>query len=369
MPGRILRITLWLASVLAVVGYIVLAARGLPSPHPRDPLEIAILEHATRLAHGQAMYCDPARTPAPELMPGFPFVVSGLVRMFEADPWEPRFVDLLATLFAAVLVMVIVRRETRSATLGVASCGLLLLGEALAQGGSAGSHPESLMLFLALAGCMLIRYGSGIREALEASLVLAAGCFTHAAGLWFAFAALFHLAVHDRRRLVAFAAGLAVFVGGGQVALSIGLGPWFDYQAWDVPLRALRFEPVGLVHFLGTQILGTLGVLALGAVLTFALPTPPWRGAVGIWTWMALAALGAGIAATQSASGAADALRPVAVMLALAGPVSIQRVTQHLAAWPGSTRLGGRGLVLTALALQFLALAAHMTPAILGSAG
>jgi hypothetical protein len=369
VAGRILRIALWLVSALTVAGYVVLAASGLGNPRPSDPLEIAILEHATRLAQGQPLYLDSSAAPTTELMPGFPFVVSGLIRMFEPGLWEARLLDLLVTLLAAGLVMVIVRVETRSATLGVASCGLLLLGEALAKGGPASGHPESLMLFLVLAGCALLRYGPGIPWALAASLVLAAGCFTHPAGLWFAFAALFHLAVHDKRRLVAYAAGLVAFVGGGQVALSIGLGPWFDFYAWNVPLQALRFEPAGLVHYLGTQILGTLGVLTLGAVLSFALPVAPWRGAVGIWTWMLLAALGAGIAATQSETDAANALRVVAVMLAVAGPVSIQRVTQHLATWPGSTRLGGQSLVLTAVVLQFLTLAAHMTPAMLRVAG
>lgn len=369
MSERILRISLWLASAVTVAGYVLLASVGLSRTHPKDPLEVAILEHATRLAAGQPMFVDPGDVPASELMPGFPFAVSGLIRMFGAGLWEARFVDLLATLLAAAAVMWIVRAETKSATLGTASGAFLLLGEAFAAGGPASGHPESLMLLLALVGCAVLRYGSGIPAALAASLALAAACFTHAAGLWFAFAALLHLAVHDRRRLVAYASGLVVFAGGGQVALSIGLGPWFDFHAWDVPFRAMRFEPVGLVHYLGTQVLGTLGVLTFAAVLSFALPTPPWRGAVGIWTWMAFAALGAGIAATQSSIGASSALRPVAVMLALAGPVSIQRVTQHLAAWPSSTRLGGREVVLTALALQFLTLVAHMTPTFFGMSG
>jgi hypothetical protein len=38
--------------------------------------------------------------------------------------------------------------------------------------------------------------------------------------------------------------------------------------------------------------------------------------------------------------------------------VALQRVTRHLSAWPGSDRWAGEGLVLAALALQFLQLLA-----------
>jgi hypothetical protein len=140
----------------------------------------------------------------------------------------------------------------------------------------------------------------------------------------------------------------------------MALGPWFNFHTWDAPLSALRLQPVALLDFLGLQLLGALGVLSFATVLSFALPVPPWRTEAGIWTWLSFAALGAGIGATQSLTGAAGALRPAAVVLAIVGPIAIQRVTQHLSTWPGSSRLGGRGLVLTALALQLLMLLAHL---------
>jgi hypothetical protein len=363
---RIVRISLWVISILVVAGYLYAAIPGLFRAVPADPLDASALEHAARFASGQPPFREPGRGLDAALMPAFPFVLSGLVRMFDPQAWEPRFVVLLATLMAAALAAMVVRAETRSATLGMASGGLVILGQLLAGRGATLSGPESLGLLLALAGCAALRYVPNILGALLASLAFAAACLTHPAGLWFAMAAIFHLATFDRRRLVAYALGLLVLTGGGYVALSLTLGPWFNYHAWDVPLRAVRFAPVALMQYLGTQLLGTLGVLLLSAVLAFAMPIRPWRGAVGLWTWMAFAALGAGIVASQSAIGAADALRPVVVALAIVGPISIQRVTTHLAAWPGSSRLGGQGVVLTALALQFLMLLSHVTRAVLG---
>jgi hypothetical protein len=363
---RIIRLTLWTLSALVVAGYLYATIPALGRATPANPIEAAVLEQAARFATGQPAFHDADGAPDVALMPGFPFVVSGLVRMFDAEPWVPRFVTLLALLMAAALAAVVVRLETNSWTLGVASAGFLLLGQQIIGRGAGISGPEALGLLLVLAGCVALRFMPGIPGAVLASLPFAAACLTHPAGLWFAIAALLHLATHDRRSLVAYALGLVVFAGGGYVGLSYELGPWFNYHAWDVPLKTVRFAPIALVRYLGTQLLGMLGVLSLAAVLAFAMPVRPWRGAVGLWTWIAFAALGAGMAATQSTLGAPDALRPVVVALAIAGPISIQRVTHHLSAWPGSSRLGGQGVVLTALALQFLMLLSHLTGAVLG---
>lgn len=223
------------------------------------------------------------------------------------------------------------------------------------------------MLLLVLGGCLALRYWSGIAGAMLASSLMAAACFTHWAGLWFAFAALLHLGALDRGRCAAYAFGLTVLVGGGQVALTLHLGPWFNFQAWEAPLRAIRFEPVGLLALLGSQLLGSFGVLTLAIVLSFAMPVRPWRGVVGLWTWMGFAALGAGMAATQSATAGAGPLLFAVVVLAILGPISVQRVTHHLSAWPGSSRLGGQGVALTALALQFLTLAACLASSLRAS--
>jgi len=106
-------------------------------------------------------------------------------------------------------------------------------------------------------------------------------------------------------------------------------------------------------------------VLTLVTVLTFALPVRPWRGAGGAWTWMALAGLGASMTMSQSTSWP-QALLPSLAALAVVGPVSLQRVTRHLSAWPGADRLGGQGVVLAGLALQLVALLAA-APTILQS--
>jgi len=68
---------------------------------------------------------------------------------------------------------------------------------------------------------------------------------------------------------------------------------------------------------------------------------------------MGFATVGAGLIATQSSFAGPQVLVPIVVLLALLGPISMQKITRHLSAWPGSTRLGGEGVVLAGLSLQF----------------
>jgi hypothetical protein len=356
-----LRVMLWLASAVALIGFFVIAWQSLSGGIAADPVEVSVLDHATRLANGQMMYAEPSGRGVP-LLPGFPVAVSWLVREFDAAAWEPRFVSLLATFLTAIAVGFIVRGETLSWTLGAAAAGLLLMSQGAVTGVAGCARPEPLMLLLVILGCQALRYLTGIFGAVLASMFFSAACFAHPAALVFAIAAMLHLRVHDLRRMVAYTIGVGVLVCGTQLWLSHAFDPWFSYVAWDLGLRAMLFAPGALVQFVGIQLLGTLGVFMLATVLSFALPIPPWRGAVGIWTWMTFAAITAGIITTQAGASPSEALRSTAMILAIVGPVSVQRVTQHLSNWPGGSRLGGHAVVLTALALQFVTLFASGTP-------
>jgi len=368
MMTRTLRYALWTVAILGMAGYVMLAGHGLLYPQSGDSLDAAVLQQAVNITENRLPLADPAQSPGVALMPVAPFVVSVLVQLFDAQPWEPALVGLLAILLVAALASVVVAKETESVTLGVSAAAFLLMGQRISQGEVVMNCPQSLFLLLALAGCFVLRYTRGIAGTLLASVTIATACFTHPSGLWFAFAAMLHLAVHDKRRAVICALAFAVLVGGGQFAMTRLLGEGFNLHAWQIPARLAWFQPVGLLILLGSQLLGTLGVLTLASVLAFALPVRPWQGAGGLWTWIGFAALGAAMLATQSLAPSPDALPPAIVAFAIVGPISIQRLVKHLSAWPGSSRKAGQNVVLTAIALQFVMLLAHVAPSLPGAA-
>ncbi|MGH7534241.1 MAG: hypothetical protein ACREMG_01510, partial [Gemmatimonadales bacterium] len=302
MLARCFRLAAWLASGLALVGFSLLCARGLFAPQPYDATERGLLELALRLvAHGP-LYAAPSTVGAPGLLPGFPLVAAVLVDALGPNLLWLRLISLLSIAALAVLVMAVVQEETENRTLAVASGSIMLAGYALLAGNPAGARPEPLMLLLSLGGGLALRSMPGAAGGLIAALMLSVACFTHVQAAWFVAAAFIYLTREDRGRLVPFTLGLAVFLAGSFVLLSHFLGPWFNYYAWDLPIHSVRFDGPGLLGFIGGQLLGTLGVLTVMTVLSFALPTRPWRGPGGLWPCIGLAAVAASLLATQSAT-------------------------------------------------------------------
>ena len=352
MLNRTLRDLLWLGSFLAVVGYVFVVVRRILHPLAADPLETAILEHATRFASLQPLYLEPTPN-SPALMPGYPIAVSLLVQLFTSQLWEPRVISLAAALATAGLAAMIVRLETLNWTVAVSSCGFVLAGYGLLVGQPEVARPEIVLMALSLGAFFALRTIRGVPGAVAAAILLTAAWLVHAQAVWFVAAAMFYLAYEERPRLVAFTASALVLGGACYVALTAYLGPWFNYNAWDGIVQSLKFNPGELVRYAGDQLLGRLGILTMAAVLSCSLPTAPWLGPGGMWWSMGFATVGAGLIATQSSFAGPQVLVPIVVLLALLGPISMQKITRHLSAWPGSSRLGGEGVVLAGLSLQF----------------
>ena len=362
MVRPVLRAVLFLLSILAATAFTISAARLVAGPRGLDPVEGATFEYAQRIAQGRMPYLEPARPDQPSVMPVFPLAVSVLMRELDPQPFVPRARALLATLLVAALVMAIVRLETSSWTLAAAGAGFALMGSGLLAGPPGEARSETLMLLLATLGFLVLRLTSGAWGALAAAVLFPAAYFTDQQAGWFMAAAGFALALDSRKRLVAFTLMAGSLTAAGYVAFSQALGPWFNFSAWDAPFAAMRFDATVLLQYVGDPLLGKLGPVTLAAVLSFALPTPPWRGKGGLWMCMTLAALAAGMVSTQSAGFGPHSLIPIIVVLSIAGPISMQRVTRHLSAWPGSSRLGGQGVVIAALTLQFIVLLSCALP-------
>lgn len=350
MFRQFVRALLFLGSFIAVLVSVRLATIA----RPLDLVEVVVLERAAAFANGGRIYAEPSHLDDPAIMPGLPLAVAPLVATFGPDAWQPRAVALVCLLLIALLVLKVVRLETSNWTLAVTSVGFLAMGFNLMASPPGVVRPELLMLPLVLAGFLALRLSDDFGGPLLAAVAFTAGLYTAPQAGWYIAAAFVSLALDSRQRLLVFTLVFAILAGGLHVLLSGLWGPWFNFGAWGDPLAELQWNPAAPLLFVGGDLLGKLGVLTFAAVLSFALPTAPWRGKGGLWMCFGLAALVEGLVATQTSGFGSEALIPSLVALALLGPVSMQRVLGHLAAWPGSNRLAGQGVVLTALTLQFV---------------
>jgi hypothetical protein len=275
------------------------------------------------------------------------------MRQFGIHLWVPRAVSLVALLLLACVIGAIVGTECRSWIYALASGSLALIGCGLLCMLPGLGRPEPLMLLLVLLGFMAMRFTDGITGAIVGALLLSAGFFVDQQAAWFAAGAYVAMAIESRRRLVAYAVTLGVLVGGGYLVLSYQFGPWFNFAAWDEPFSALRYSVSGELRYLAGHLFGTLGIFTITVILSFALHARPWYGKGGIWLYMGVAAVLAGLLSTSTPT-----LLPTIVALSVLGTISMQRVTRHLAAWGGSEKYGGECVVLAGLALQFFVLCA-----------
>jgi hypothetical protein len=356
-----IRLLVWLSASAALGAFAALFAARIPMPGPSTPIESAIVQQALRLSSGLTPYIDGMAAGA-SVAPAMPAAAALGQALFGSALWTARILTLASVLSAALWLMAIVKRETMSWTYGIAGAGLLLAGYGLLGGPLGAARPEPLMwLLLLICGDSLLR-GHGAHGAINAGVFLSLAALTHGAALAVGVLVITQLTARQRSQGLAFASAFAFVYGGAHVLLSLKAGPWYNYASYDATILSLGPQPMSLLRYFGQTLLGPLNVVALATFMAFALPVKPWQGPGGTWACVGGGLLLAALVLTQ-VRGAGPAVAMLSVMaLALAGPLSMQRVTRHLAAWPGSTRVGGQSIVLTALVLQFLVLAAQLPP-------
>jgi hypothetical protein len=334
---RTARTAIWAAVLISAAAYLYLVVQRVPYAVELDYIEGVMMDHIVRLAHGQPLYVEPTLDFIPlAYMPGFAFSSSLLVRLLGEELWVPRLLACGAMTLLALLVAVIVKRETRSLTLAAAGAGLLL-GSFGATGGYYDvARPDSLMLLLAFSGLAILRFTTSVKGAWLSALVLTAAFFTKQHAVWFALAGLCHTYFTDRRRTAHFAGALLLGCGGGYLALSLWLGPWFSYFTWNEPSHWSTLDRGRIVDYLGYRLLGRYGVLMTLILLSVILPGRVWGGRSSLWVWTGLAGLATGLMASLDPHAFTHVMTPTVVALCVLGPITAKHVLDQLAALPGS---------------------------------
>jgi hypothetical protein len=229
------------------------------------------------------------------------------------------------------------------------------MGYGLAGGGHYDvSRPDSLMLGTSLLAFTILRFTTRTAAATIAALLLVAAFFTKQHAVWFGIAALLHLALNDRPRLVAFALPWVVGCAGGFALLSLWMGPWFLFYTFDLPSHWSTIAPLRIERYIGGGLLGMLGVLTVPAIVSLGLPDAPWRGRSGLWMFLGLAGFGTGMLATLDPSAWRHVFIPSMMAFSVLGPLSLWRLARTFG--PGAAEARGRGAAFALMSLGFVPL-------------
>lgn len=329
MLARLTRLALWIVGLGAVAAFLGLALWRLTYPLELDYIEGVMMDHVVRLTQGRPIYV------APELdfitlayMPGFATAASLLARVFGPHLWVPRLVSVLSMTGLIVLVVLILRAETRRWTWGIAGAAVLAMSYGITGGHYDVGRPDSFMLFLSLAGLATLRFTTGARGAVAAALILTAAFFTKQHAVWFGIAGLAHVVLNDRARLKPFAIALIGGCAGGYLLLTLWLGPWFPFYTWEVPSRWSQISRLRILTYVGKGLLGSHAIVTIPALLSLLLPEKPWRGRDGLWMFAGLAGVATGFMATLDPDAFRHVLNPTVVAISVLGPLSLFRLSR-----------------------------------------
>jgi hypothetical protein len=354
VTARLARIGVGTLGALSIAAFVALSLVRLFCPIELGNGEGMMLDNAIRVARGQPLYVAPSLDFIPFVyMPMFSYLMAPLVKIFGPELWEGRLVDLLGVAGFVIVLMVIVRRETRSWALALAGAGLFLMGHGLTRGGYDVVRPDPLMLMLAFAGLAVLRFTTTARGAVVAALIAALGFFDKQHGILFGLAAIPWLALQDRRRFLPYT---ATFLGasiGGYALLALWLGPWFPFYTWDVPSHWSQFSRGRVFQYFGDVLLGKLGPLVIPSALAFGVGGDEGRRPESLWAWAAAAGIGTGLMATLDPYAYYHTLMPTIAAFCVLGPIALDRLARRL---DGGAPARAAAAACVMLALQFLPL-------------
>lgn len=325
------RVLLGAVSVVALVSFAVLATFRVPYPGELGNGDGLIMDHVVRVATGQPLYVAPSLDFIPlAYMPFYVYVVAPLAAWFGADYWQGRLISALATFILSLVIARTIQRETGGRLFGLAGAAIFLMGQGLTSGTYDSVRPDALMLALCFGGLYVLRFAANRWQVVLAGLMLSVAFFTKQQALIFAGAALVHQFLTRQPHARTFALTLLVGCGGGFLALSWWLGPWFSFYVYDVPAHWSTFSVGRVLTYVGDRVFGTFALLTVPTLVALALPGHPWRGSPSLWMWVALGGFGTGLLATLDPYSAPHTLMTSLAAFSIVGPIALHRLSVHL---------------------------------------
>ncbi len=353
---RFLEGVVWVLALYAIAAYVWLALHRCVYPVEIDFIEGAMVDHVTRLAHGQALYVQPSLEYIPlAYMPLFSFASSLVMRLGGSGFFSLRIVSFASSLLLMATMAYVVWRETRRATFAAGAAGIYALAFGLTGACYDVGRPDSMMLMLSLMGLATLRFTRGSVGAIVAALLLTLGFFTKQHSVLFSFGALAWTFFRDRRRFPVFAASIVAGCLGGYVLVTAWLGDWFRVYTWSIPSGWSQVSPSRIEHYLGRGLFGALACSTVPALLSLGLPEEPDEGGKMLWYWTGLAGVGTGMLATLDVNAYLHVFTPTVVAFAVLAPVALDRMHRYFTAQPRVNALAGVTLV-AVLAGQFVPL-------------
>lgn len=227
---------LLLACALAALGACAwLFALRLGYPFELEWMEGAMADHAARVRAGLPIYCPPGPDHVSFLYTPLLYQLAAVTSLLVGEGIPAvRLVGVLATLGCLGLLLLWVRRETRSATAGLVAAGLFCAGYGYLRTWYDLARNDTLFLAGVLTTAYLLRFGGG-RAAVLAGVTAALAFLAKQSAVMWLPALGVGILLLDWRRGLWFGASAAVCLGGTVLAGHLLTDGWFTFFVFEMP--------------------------------------------------------------------------------------------------------------------------------------
>ncbi len=309
-------------------------------PYEVEWNEGAVLDHALRVISNKPIYAAPSLDFTSFVYtPFYYYVVALVMKIGGIGLWSGRLISILSTLFTALIVGRIVKRETSSSMLAFTSVALYLAFYHITGFFYDIVRMDALAVLLVAVSVYAALYVR--RGYLLAALFATLAYFTKQQMLFIVPAVAIGLAFRDKKQALWFSIVSVALLFSGTFILNVVTNGWYKFYTLTIPsIKAAQdFSWLTAMEFFPKWIFSALGLFTLIILITTAM-----RGKGNLrdqWPilWAAyLMALISSAISIGNFGGYQNVFMPCTLMIAILFPLCIHTISNALPEWPGLTR-------------------------------
>jgi hypothetical protein len=336
--------------------FVVLAVLRMSYPFELEWMEGGVLDHVRRLQEGKALYGPPAVEFTPFIYtPLYYYASWPLIVVFGEGFFAMRLLSFAATVGTALLLFLLVRRESGRSFAAFVGSSLFLAGFRATGAWMDLARADSLALFQFLAAAYLIRWRPTVGWYVTAGVLLSLAFLTKQSTLIMTGPLLLYGVYEHPKPFVALC-GTAVGLSGAAVAVFHWLsGGWFAYYVFELP----RQHP-WQYNLLGSFWLMDLGrnlpaaaVLILFVGLMVARRRCIGSAAVAFHLLLAAGMVSGSMVLRLHVGGYDNVLMPAFAAVSILCGVAVGKTLACVEVYPGAKRSLIEGIVCAGLLGQF----------------